>query len=166
MKIDELEKQGLVDPTNTFYISFSDLMVLLCVFFVMLLGMSKIERGSFEQVKSGITGNTKGTLVELAEQLRHITDKDPGVPGVKVSMAKDGVRLDLETAALFETGKAKLRRNALSPLRPLFKKILGTKYTLDIEGHTDDLGLYKKIGEDLETNWSLSGKRASSVVNP
>ena len=47
MVLDDLtvsENDGGID---SFYISFGDLMVILCVFFVMLLTMSKIETGSF-----------------------------------------------------------------------------------------------------------------------
>ena len=56
-------ESGSLSP---FYVSFSDLMVLLCVFFVMLLGMSKIDTGTFEKLKAGFSGTDKGTLMELA----------------------------------------------------------------------------------------------------
>jgi chemotaxis protein MotB len=40
---------------------------------------------------------------------------------------------------------------------------------LDVEGHTDDVPLFKREKgrdpEEVETNWTLSGRRASSVVN-
>ncbi len=39
-----------------------------------------------------------------------------------------------------------------------------TQYLLDIEGHADDRAFYRKVGDEVETNWSLSGRRASAVV--
>lgn len=165
MKLAELELRTEEEPYNPFYISFSDLMVLLCAFFIMLLAMSKIDIGSFEKVRSGFTGSTENTLVELTETLGRIVEGDPGVPGVKVRLAADGVRLDLDTAALFESGQAVLKPYSLDPLTPLLAEIVQTPYGIDVEGHTDDRPLYRRHGDEIETNWSLSGRRASSVVH-
>lgn len=165
MNLAELEKGNEQEDVNAFYISFSDLMVLLSTFFLMILSMSSIEIGSFEKMKTGMTGSTKGTLVELADRLKVIAEKDPGVPGVKVNMAPDGVRLDLDTAALFDTASAVLKPNALEPIKPLLDEILKTNYTIDIEGHSDDRRMYRKVGKEIETNWSLSGRRSSSVTH-
>lgn len=162
MKISDLQARVKENPANTFYISLSDLMVLLCVFFAVILGMSKIDMGSFERVRTGITGSTKGTLVELAQHLQTVSKN---FKGVEVSMSDDGVRLDLESAALFDTGSAVLMPNALDRFAPLFREILGTSYSLDVEGHSDDRPLYQMNGQEMETNWSLSGRRASSVVH-
>ena len=46
----------------------------------------------------------------------------------------------------------------------LIKEITSTKYLIDIEGHTDDVPFYRYNEGEIETNWSLSGKRASSVI--
>ncbi len=150
---------------NPFYISLSDLMVLLCVFLCMLVSMSKIEMGSFETIRSGFRGNTRGTLVELASKLKEIADGREESRLVKVRLAPDGVRLDLDTAALFDTGSAVLRAGSLDPLVPLFTEVLETEYQIDVEGHTDDRPYFRKKGAEIETNWSLSGRRASSVVH-
>ena len=93
MKLAEIEQNYSQPQLNPFYISFSDLLLLLCVFFVMLIGMSKVEIGSFEKLRSGFTGSDEGTLVELAKRLESI---NTAYPDVIVRMAEDGVRLDLE----------------------------------------------------------------------
>lgn len=153
-------------PVNAFYLSLSDLMTLLCVFFAVLFGMSRIDVGSFERMKSSVTGSSKGTLVELARDLEKIT---AGQTGVSVRLGEDGVHLDFESAALFDTGSAQLRSGSLGPMVPSLKRILSTKYSIDVEGHTDDVPLFRKEatkdGDEIETNWTLSGRRASSVVN-
>ena len=165
LKIEDLRDVKPHAEGNAFYVTFADLMMLLCVFFVLLLAMSKVETGLFERIKMGITGTAKGTLVELAANLEAIANGDPGVPGVKVRMAADGVRLDLDTAALFTSGSAVLKEDALAPLEPLLMEIVRTPYTIDIEGHTDDTRLHRMVKGELETNWSLSGRRASAVLN-
>ena len=162
MNLAELERSGSHSNVNTFYVSFSDLLLLMLVFFVLVVGMSKVDVGSFEQLRAGVTGSTKGTLVELAEKLKTLA-KDQ--PGVSVELAADGVRLDLDSRALFDTGSSALKFNAIEPLRPLLREILQTRYAIDVEGHSDDRAFFRKIGEEIETNWSLSGKRAASVLH-
>ena len=164
MKLEELQVEHDEKGLDSFYISFGDLMVILCVFFVMLLSMSKIDVGSFEKIKSVMTGRTENTLVELAETLQEIIDTAPGVPGASVELAKDGVRLDLDTGVLFAPGKAIIKDEALESIAPLLEEIRQTEYLIDVEGHSDDVPYYRIIDGEIETNWSLSGKRASSVI--
>jgi chemotaxis protein MotB len=141
-------------------------MTLLCVFFAVIVGMSRIDVGSFEKMKTSVTGVSKGTLVELARDLENIAR---GQKGVSVRLGEEGVHLDFESAALFDSASATLKAGSLQPMTPMLKRILSTKYSIDVEGHTDDVPLYRrelaKTGEEIETNWTLSGRRASSVVN-
>ena len=164
MKLDQLTIENDEEGLDVFYISFGDLMVILSVFFVMLLTMSKIDIGSFEKVKSVMTGSTENTLVELAGSLKEIIEGTPGIPGATVQLAKDGVRVDLDTGVLFAPGSAVIKKKALESLAPLLNEVVLTKYLIDIEGHSDDVPFYRYKEGEIETNWSLSGKRASSVI--
>jgi chemotaxis protein MotB len=164
MKLDQLTIDNDDEGIDVFYISFGDLMVILCVFFVMLLTMSKVDIGSFEKVMSVMTGSTENTLVELADSLEEIIEGTPGIPGASVRLANDGVRVDLDTGVLFATGSAIIKSDALESLEPLLREIKATDYMVDVEGHTDDVSFYKYEEGEIETNWSLSGKRASSVI--
>mgnify|MGYP000372887655 CR=1 FL=1 len=156
----EIDEEGL----DSFYISFGDLMVILCVFLVMLLTMSKIDIGSFEKIKSVMTGRTDNTLVELTGALKKIVEGTPGIPGASVHLAKDGVRVDLDTAVLFAPGSAVIKTDALAALQPLLGEIIKTRYHIDVEGHTDDVPYYRVMDGETDSNWSLSGKRAGSVI--
>lgn len=164
--LQSIQSQSREAPVNSFYLSLSDLMTLLCVFFAVIIGMSRIDVGSFERMKTSVTGVSKGTLVELARDLEKIA---AGQRGVSVRLGEDGVHLDFESAALFDTASATLKAGSLTSMVPMLKRILSTSYTIDVEGHTDDVPLYRKdivkTGEEIETNWTLSGRRASSVVN-
>ena len=164
MKLDQLTIDNDEEGLDVFYISFGDLMVILCVFFVMLLTMSKVDIGSFEKVKSVMTGSTENTLVELATDLKEIIEGTPGIPGATVELAKDGVRVDLDTGVLFAPGSAIIKKEALESFAPLLSKIKATDYLIDVEGHSDDMPFYRYDQGEIESNWSLSGKRASSVI--
>lgn len=161
MKLNDLKNITQENKANAFYLSFSDLMVLLCVFFIMMISISKIETFSFEKIKTSFTGSTRGTLEELGKKLQRMSKHK----GVKISLDKDGLRLNLEVAALFKTASATLKRGALRKFDPLLNEIRKTNYRIDVEGHTDDRNLYYiKKDNSIETNWSLSGRRASTVV--
>ena len=163
MKLSELKQKNLRSiAANPFYISLADLMLLLCVFFALIIGMSKVDVGSFERLKTGISGDVKGTLVELAQDL---AASAKGQKGVTVRLAEDGVRIDLQSAAFFDTASAVLKPEALTPLGTVLQRIRHTQYSIDIEGHSDDRDYYRQQGDEIETNWSLSGRRAASVVN-
>lgn len=164
MRIDQLDHEDHDEGLDAFYISFGDLMVILCVFLVMLLSMSEIQRGSFEKVKSVMSGTTENTLVALADELQSIVSGIPGVPGASVKLDTDGVRVDLDTSVLFEPGEAIIDKSALEPVDILLQQILMTTYQVDIEGHTDDVAYYRIIDGETITNWTLSGKRASSMA--
>ena len=164
MKLDQLTIDNDDEGLDVFYISFGDLMVILCVFFVMLLTMSKVDIGSFEKVKSVMTGSTENTLVELAADLKEIVEGTPGIPGATVELAKDGVRVDMDTGVLFAPGSAIIKNSALQSFEPLLQKIKATDYSIDVEGHSDDMPFYRYNEGEIESNWSLSGKRASSVI--
>lgn len=163
MKLEELQNSAKENQLNPFYIGFSDLMVLLCVFFVMILSVSKVQLGAFEKISTGFSGKTQGTLVELAKNLKKIADKQEGII---VTLDEDGVRLDLDTNILFDTGSAALKSQNLPLLRPVLLEVLKSKYTLDVEGHTDDVPFYRKLSSDeFESNWSLSGRRSASFIH-
>ena len=164
MNLDQLQVEQDEKGFDSFYISFGDLMVILCVFLVMLLSMSKIDVGSFEQIKSVMTGNTEDTLVELAEALEEIIDAAPGIPGASVELAEDGVRLDLDTGVLFDVGSSIIKGEALEAIAPLLSEINETEYYIDVEGHSDDVPYYRLVDGEVQNNWSLSGRRASSVI--
>ena len=56
-----------------------------------------------------------------------------------MQLAKDGVRVDLDTGVLFAPGSAIIKKEALKTFDPLLRKIAKTDYLVDIEGHSDDV---------------------------
>ena len=160
MKLSDLQKTTPDTRNNSFYLSFSDLMVLLCVFFIMLISISKVETFSFEKIKTSFSGSIDGTLAELGEKLKNLAVDS----NVRIELDKDGLRMNLEVSNLFESASAKLKDGALEKSHPLLEEIKDTNYKIDVEGHTDDRRLFYVSGGSIETNWSLSGRRASTVV--
>jgi len=161
-RLSTLQNEQVCEDTNTFYMSFGDLMVILCCFFVLMHSISKVDKGSFERLRTEFTGSSENSLVELAETLRDMTRE---MKEISITYDPDGVRINMESTTLFESSSAVLKTDALAPLKPVIGKLMLTDYTIDVEGHTDDQGLYRFRDDLLETNWSLSGLRASTVVH-
>jgi chemotaxis protein MotB len=164
VNLEKLDTNISDEGLDSFYISFGDLMVILCVFLVMLLSMSSIEVGSFEKVRQVMTGKTENTLIALNEELDGMIKGSPGVPGASVQLDDDGVRLNLDASVFFARGDATIDPDALKSVDVVLEEILDTDYLIDIEGHTDDVAYYRIIDGEILTNWILSGKRASNMA--
>jgi chemotaxis protein MotB len=74
----------------------------------------------------------------------------------------------MDSVALFDTGSAALKSDTIGAMVNALRTIAASPYKIDVEGHTDDTPLYKvektDSGTEIETNWSLSGRRASAVA--
>jgi chemotaxis protein MotB len=156
-----IESPRIINSAPSFFMSFADLMMIVTVFFVLLLSVSSIQKGNFDRMRASFSGSTKGTMVDLANRLRELAQP---TKDVSIYVSDEGIRMDMESAALFNTGEAYLKEGSLDSLSRVFREILSSSYNVDVEGHTDDVGFYRLDGREVLTNWSLSGRRASSVV--
>lgn len=97
---------------------------------------------------------------ELERRLRQeISDKE-----VSVDMRDRGLVITFVAEVLFDSGKAKLRSEALDRLGKVAQVLKTTVRDLDvgIEGHTDNVPIkYSK----WKSNWELSSARAMSVLH-
>ncbi|MFA5536014.1 MAG: flagellar motor protein MotB [Bacillota bacterium] len=168
--------------------TFSDLMTLILVFFVLLFSMSAIDIVKFQSFLAYFQG---AGVLEWGEMPLEEILPDPNTPDHDMPPAPDynlmevfemveetlaeagledrvflryeeaGVALDIQDRVLFDTAKADLRpqaREILDPLATLFQKL---PFQIHVEGHTDS----RKISSIVfPSNWELSGARASSVI--
>ena len=110
MNFSDIKAQDDEEGVDAFYISFGDVTVILSVFFAMLLSMSEIKTGTFEKIRTEMTGVSENTLLELSGTLDEIITEYPGIPGAEVEFAVDGIRLNFDTAVLFGTGSSILKK--------------------------------------------------------
>lgn len=97
---------------------------------------------------------------ELEERLK----KEIGDKQIKVQMEDRGLVITFVAEVLFDSGKDKLRADALEKLNKL-SEILNTTVkdlSIGIEGHTDNVPI-KHSG--WRSNWELSTARAVSVLH-
>ncbi|MBC9785388.1 OmpA family protein [Heliobacterium chlorum] len=81
---------------------------------------------------------------------------------IETSLAQEGLQISFRDAALFDSGKANLRPEALPTLDVLAELLSGLKGNdVRIAGHTDNLPISTA---EFPSNWDLSAKRALNVM--
>ena len=101
--------------------------------------------------------DTKQLLEQRLKQ--EIQDKE-----VSLEMADRGLIISFIADVLFDSGQAKIKREAISTLdkvvRILIENVPGND--IGIEGHTDNLPIKT---HEFPSNWQLSATRAANVVH-
>ena len=117
------------------------------------------------KIEGGTAGLDIHDFVQPGDTFNYIrlTDLDTysGMPGADIdAVAAIGgaLRMNLDSAVLFETGKHELKEEGILAIKELATQMKNLhKGTITVEGHTDD------VGSDA-TNKTLSQKRAASVA--
>jgi chemotaxis protein MotB len=162
--------------------TFSDMMTLLMVFFVLIVSMSEIKIERFEEAltyfqggrgvltQQSIMNNTLNTQEtpninrRRAEQFEELNEylREKGLQDkVQVSLRPDGVHTVITDSVMFNTGEARIIEPARTVLQLLAGVIGAEVKAVAVEGHTDSRPI-KTIR--YPTNWELSAARAASVV--
>ena len=170
-------------------ITYSDLITLLMVFFVVMYSMSNLDSAKYKKIASSLntsmgngrsmigkdknistTEETKpidNALIEenkLAEAKKQIDDyvKQNGLEGqVATAIQARGLVLTFKDVTLFDTGKADVRPSNMTRLIEIGKILSKMNNQIIVEGHTDNVQI---SGGPFASNWELSSVRATTVT--
>lgn len=81
---------------------------------------------------------------------------------VKVTRTQRGIAVEMKSSMLFESGSARLSREALKALRKVIVIVKSLPNLINVEGHTDNVPISTVT---FPSNWELSAARAASVVH-
>ncbi|NLG33583.1 MAG: OmpA family protein [Syntrophomonadaceae bacterium] len=172
-------------------VTFSDMMTLLLVFFVLLYSLSVLDQEKFRKFMASFQGI--GILEHNDQPLEKDKEFDYPVPSngfdyweerertiqeifdtvqnyimvngldidIEIRMSDRGVVLEIKDEILFESGKAQLKPEAVQVLSKLSGLLNQLPYTISVEGHTDNRPINTS---QFPSNWELSTGRAVSVV--
>jgi len=169
-------KRGLRRRRQTFdadgegwIVTYADAITLLLAFFVMILSVSDLNQGKIEALKEGLAGVLSGDKVvtpfnDIKNDLDQIIQQHQMNDNVKVDIDLKGVRVEFSNFALYDSGSAALRAQALPMLNEVSSVIKTSSHEthlIEVEGHTDDVPIST---ERFPSNWELSSARASNVV--
>lgn len=168
-------------------LTYSDLITLLMIFFVVMYALSSINSKKFEamavslakamgggqsvltnpgaSLAPGISGEAEiaeeNELERIKNELQTYIDQN-GLNGrVSVSMEERGIVLSFQDVALFPLGSAQLTSNARDLIVKVGLILIKTTQFIRVEGHTDNLPINTK---EFPSNWELSVARSTSVV--
>ena len=137
-----------------------------CFFILGLTGCTIIfQKGRRTDVEKISKLNSELNELERAKaELEERLKKEIGDKQIKVQMEDRGLVITFVAEVLFDSGKDKLRADALEKLNKI-SEILNTTVkdlSIGIEGHTDNVPI-KHSG--WRSNWELSTARAVSVLH-
>ena len=92
---------------------------------------------------------------------------EAGIEGVRVQPIEENraVAITLVSGSLYQTGNASLTREGREILTRVGDIVAEySDWNIDVEGHTDSLGIGAVLREQYPTNWELSSARASAAV--
>ena len=157
------------EAAEDWLLSYADMITLIMAFFIILVSMSKIDAGKYEEVQAGMAkdvGNREVTkpLQDMKSELLGQVAGAGVEDSVDVGRDDKGIVLNLASGAMFKPGSADIRPEIL----PLIKEITGTltqkrfeNYQVEIQGHTDDTPVRT---QQFPSNWDLSSARALATL--
>jgi chemotaxis protein MotB len=138
------------DSSSSWLITYSDAITLLLAFFVMILSVSDLNQGKVEALKEGLsemmTGEAPPTpFTDIKDGLEELIEQNKLQDQVSVTLDTKGVKIEFANVALYQSGSADIKQNAISTLKDVTQVIRETSHKthmVEVEGHTDDVPIH------------------------
>lgn len=184
------KKQESHDNHERWLLTYSDLITLLMIFFVIMYAMSSVDVVKYRQVADSLkvtmgggksivgsseTANIlddvkavndaanaeKDKLKEVKKSVDTYLDKNGLKSSVTTSVEERGLVISLNDTLLFDTGKADVKPEAKKKLVEIGKILTKLNNYVRVEGHTDIVPI---SNYEFKSNWQLSAIRATNVT--
>ena len=158
--MEEIDLNSGGDDGNDYYMSFTDISLLLLVFFIYLYSISTINMNEIEQVSNvvkeslGFESLTKSSQDETVETASNISD----IP--KQTDLDNEMMISLNQDVLFLPGSAMIKPTGEAYLNKLARILKQRDVMIIVEGHTDSDPINTI---QFPSNWQLSAVRAAAV---
>jgi chemotaxis protein MotB len=83
---------------------------------------------------------------------------------IEIDRLREGLRLNLSQEILFGSGSAQLNQGGRAVLAKVAERLVSIPQRIEVQGHTDDVGIRGPLARRYPSNWELAGARAASVV--
>ncbi len=163
------EKHNAEEGTDSWLMSYADMITLLMCFFIIFVSVSEPKKDKFSSLTQGIASQFgavdlstpfHGMLREMNGAVeRHNLLKHAAVQG-----SDKGVELEISAGKFFQKGSVELSEENIPALKEIveaIKKSSFVPFNISVEGHTDnsttELAVYP-------SNWEFSAARAARIV--
>ena len=147
--------------------TYADTITTLLGFFIMLVSLSSINMGKFQQATSSVRAKFHSDKSSELETLKNNLDSlmivSQASTEVDVKIDNLGLRMIASNASFFPSGSDSLLPKGIVIINQIIGQIKSMKaqMNIEVEGHTDDRPI---SNSQFESNWELSSNRASTVI--
>lgn len=163
-------------------VSYADFITLLFAFFVVMYSTSSVNEGKFRAVSESAQAafnpsHYSAKKIEVGPKINPTEKYTARMEHVavikeilmdlekrnKLGIFQDqrGIVIRITDTALFDSGKAEIREDAIEPIDRLGEIVASMKENVQVEGHTDNIPINSI---QFPSNWELSSARATSIV--
>jgi len=83
---------------------------------------------------------------------------------IEIEQLREGIRLNLKDDILFASGSAELDPIGQKVLQKVIDQLLTMNHMIEVQGHTDDRKISRRLAKRFPSNWDLAAARAARVV--
>jgi chemotaxis protein MotB len=173
------------DRSERWLLTYSDLITLLMIFFIVLYSMSSVDAKKFEQMsqslsiafgsvgRSGVLDagraiipgdqvyKERRSMQNTEEKIRRMIAQK-GLEGkVSTELTDRGLVISLRDSVLFTAGASELNEQSSEIVAGVAHILSSTPNAIRVEGHTDTVPIHT---DRFPSNWELSTSRAISVL--
>lgn len=172
-------------------LTYSDLITLLMIFFVIMYAMSSIDKQKYQQITDSLqetlgtsqmsgngsgSGNSGGSIISTNESekdtkvdltdLKYKVDKYIKQKGLEddiiTTSYEKGLVISFKDHILFNSGESNLKEDYIENIKKLGELLQTVDHYVRVEGHTDNVPI---SGHKFKSNWELSSARANEVLH-
>lgn len=163
--------------SGNWLVTYSDLVTLLLVFFVLLYTLTPgVDVSTFNDFISHFQSQSSvieqkaepnlepgdNTLRQEWVEVRKFVEEQELSSQVKIEKIADGVKVTLSDSLTFNSGSANLLPKAKVVLKEIAKKLDDDVREINTQGHTDNVPIASR--SPFRSNWHLGAARAVSVI--
>ncbi len=181
------KKKQKKENSERWLLTYSDLITLLMIFFVVMYSMSSVDSQKYEELAgslsnsmgilqggTGITNGTNGTNSstsfeqilsvdgEIQQKLQQYLESHNLTQQVSIHVDPKGLTLSFDDNILFDSGKADIQATYKQHLLEICDILKAFTNDVVVEGHTDNVPI---SNSKFTSNWELAAIRAINVVH-
>jgi chemotaxis protein MotB len=152
------------EEDDSWLLPYVDVVSLLLAFLILALAMSKVNLHRFELLSAALTQTSPPPSLDALKEKIDQMIVSKGLAGkIKTVVEDDGLRMDLQSALLFDSGQADITPAGRAAIDHVVQMLptIDNRYQIAIEGHTDDVPIHTAR---FDSNWELSAARSISVL--
>ena len=170
-------EEGPVQDDEEWLATYADMVTLLMAFFVILYAMSDIRPSDFSEIRAGIIESLGGKDSKRGEGSKEQLAFQEAVKTMEIALTTfssngttrvfedaKGIQIEFDSSDMYVPGSARIRDAAIPALGAvarMIKKLPENSFSVEIEGHTDDVPI---ATVRYPSNWELSAARATGVL--